>query len=82
MFQFSMPTPESASAAAYGSAPGGSMPYQAQPGFGVGYFVSGLKCHWYSQTPSESSGSVTESFPFFISGGEKMDWTENFANCL
>ena len=47
------------------------MPYQAQPGFGVGYFVSGLKCHWYSQTPSESSGSVTESFPFFISGGEK-----------
>lgn len=44
VFQFSMPTPESASAAAYGTAPGGGMPYQAQPGFGVGHFILGFAC--------------------------------------
>ena len=42
MFQFAMPTPESAAyaAAAYGSAPGGGLPYPTQPGFGVG------SCFW------------------------------------
>ncbi|KAK7507992.1 hypothetical protein BaRGS_00000957 [Batillaria attramentaria] len=35
--QFSMPTPESASAAAYGGPPGGGMPYPAQPGGGLGF---------------------------------------------
>ena len=33
--QFAMPTPESASAAAYGGAPGGGMAYPSQPGLAV-----------------------------------------------
>ena len=42
-----MPTPESASAAAYGGQPGGMLYGSAPPGGAPGYGVSSLLCRWF-----------------------------------